>query len=383
MSDLTVTGGNVLTRRGLERADVHVSGGRIEAVGPPTGPGNLDATGLVVAPGFVDTHVHGALGANFMMGAAALPVVAPFLLSQGVTSVCAATASLPRGPFEDTVAGLAGTRGRTPEGLDVLGIHLEGPFLSPSHRGVHRRDAVRPPAPDEVRMLLDLLDGSLRIVTLAPENPGAIEAIGVFREAGVAVSLGHSGADGRTLRRAVKAGASRVTHLYNAVPEPADSDFVEETLRDPSLTCELICDGHHVEPRRIAETVARIGTSRIAVVSDGSDVTGLPDGPHRRWEGTDVIVSRGESRTPAGVLAGSVCPLSGSLRILVRQAGIGLADALTMLSTTPARSIGADTKGRVEKGADADLVLVDPRTLEVRCTIAGGRRVYDSSGGAQ
>lgn len=382
MSELTITGGLVLTLEGLQPRDVRVAGGSITSIDRPVSePGDLDATGLVVAPGFVDSHVHGALGRNFMMADPdALDVVGNFLLTRGVTSVVMGTASLPRPEFGRAVAAMAALVGRRPNGLHVLGIHLEGPFLSQSHRGVHRTDAVRAPAADEIDGLLDDLGSALRIVTLAPELPGALDAIRRLTAAGVTVSLGHSGADGDTARRAIAAGARRVTHLYNAVPKRTDGSLVDVALRTPEVFLELIADGHHVAPPMLARTFAEAGARRIVIVSDGSDVTGLGDGPHRRWEGTDVIVRDGQSRTPGGTLAGSICPLDGSLRTLVENAGLSLEDALCSLSSVPARSIGEHGKGRIAVGADADLVLVDPATATVRATVAGGRIAYLSEG---
>jgi len=378
MTTYRISGGTVLSPLGLAAADVVVDGQTIASVEPPgDAKGDLDASGLIVAPGFVDTHVHGALGRNFMMGDAdALDVIGGFLVRHGVTSALMATASLPRDEFGRAVTPLADLVARTPSGLDVLGIHLEGPFLSDDYRGVHRADAVRAPAPDEIDSLVDALGDALRVVTLAPERPGALDAVARLVEAGVTVSIGHSGADAPTVRRAVSLGVTRATHLYNAVPERTGDSFVDVLMDSPGVFLELIADGYHVAPDLIARTFSEAGAPRIMIVSDESDVTGLGDGPHRRWEGTDVVVRDGQSRTPAGTLAGSVCPLDGALRILVRSAGIDIATALRSLSENPARSIGATTKGRIATGADADLVLIDEATLSIRATMAGGRLVH-------
>ncbi|HEY0248322.1 MAG TPA: amidohydrolase family protein [Gryllotalpicola sp.] len=377
-----ITGGHVLSGEdgAIAPADVIIDGGTIAGLAAPgalpPGPSVLDARGLLVAPGFVDTHVHGALGRNFMMAEReAIEAIGRFLSTHGVTSILAATASLPRDHTLAPLLRLARLRGRLTAGPEVLGIHLEGPFLSSDFRGVHRADAVRAPASDEVAELLDELDDALRLVTLAPERDGALAAVQALTDRGVVVSLGHSGASRAQARTAIDAGARRATHLFNAMPEQDGDSLVDEILDRPEVTVEIIADGFHVPPATIGSLYAQIGAARVAIVSDGSDVTGLADGPHTRWEGTAVVVADGASRTPDGTLAGSIHPLDDALRLLVREAHIPLNDALRSLSEVPARSIGASRKGAIRPGADADAVMLD-QGLRVRATVAGGRLVH-------
>ncbi|WP_166409102.1 N-acetylglucosamine-6-phosphate deacetylase [Labedella phragmitis] len=384
-ADLRVSRGRTLLPDGSFAAkDVVVVDGRIAALEAPArepnGSAEVDARGLLVVPGFVDTHVHGALGRNFMEGSTdAATVIGGFLVRHGVTSVVAATASLPSPVFEESIAPLRSLVGRGPTGLDVLGVHLEGPFLNPRRRGVHRADAVRDPDIAELRRLVTVLGDSLTIVTLAPETPHGLDAVRTLVRAEVSVSIGHSDADGAATRAAVAAGATRATHLFNAMPERRGDSLVSAVLADPRVRVEIIVDGRHVPPEVVAAVYREVGAERVVVVSDGSDGTGLPDGHHRRWEGTDVVISDGTSSTPEGTLAGSITPLDAALRVLVDRAGVPLADALRSLSSTPAASIGARHKGSIRVGADADLVLLDD-TLAVVATIAGGRLVHRRPG---
>lgn len=339
------------------------------------GSGVVDLSPWVVAPGFVDTHVHGALGHNFMEGTSeAVDIIGEFLVNRGVTSVVMGTASVPPEQTRASLSTMAQQVGRHQNGLDVLGIHLEGPFLSQTNRGVHRRDAVRSPSAEEISWLITELGGALRIVTLAPEIAGGQDAVRSLNDAGIVVSLGHSSASGEEVMRAITAGARRATHFTNAIPAPDESDMQSVLLEDDRVFLELICDGHHVAPPLVKRFFEAAGAKRIIVVSDGSDVTGLPDGPQIRWEGTEVVLGGGMSRTPAGILAGSVCPLNQSLKVLVEVCEVKLADALMSLSQVPAASIGADNKGRIEVGADADVIVLDD-AFEVQAVIAAGNLV--------
>lgn len=382
---VTIRGGRVALPGGeIMDMDVVTDRGTIVAVVQPGAPAatttEIDAAGLLVTPGFVDCHVHGALGSNFMHGTPeAVDAIGEFLVAHGVTSAVAATASVPPAKLLESLTSLRRLVGRRPTGIDLLGIHLEGPFIGERFRGVHRLDAVRDPDQGEVGDLLDAIGDVLRIVTIAPERPGAIAAIRAFAARGIVPSIGHSGASPRLARVAIDAGARRGTHVFNAMPEPisGDDSLIEVLLGDDRIAIEIIADGHHVEPSRVVATHRRVG-NRMAVVSDGTDVTGLAPGRHTRWEGTTVILSAGESRTPDGTLAGSVTPLDVALRNLVAF-GVDLPDAVAAVTAGPADSVGAVHKGRIAVGADADLVLLDAG-LAVRHTISAGSLVHSAPG---
>lgn len=328
------------------------------------GEGNLpegvaaDARGAVLSPGFVDMHCHGGGGASFTDddtddGAAVDTVVAAHA-AHGTTSLLASlvTASIDR--LADQVARLAG---RVEDGT-LAGLHLEGPWLSPDHHGAHAPGLLVAPTRGDVARLLDAARGTLRMVTLAPELPGADEAIGTLTDAGVTVAIGHTAADGDAVRAAVDAGARVVTHLCNAMPplHHRSPGPIPAMLADPRLTLELIADGVHVHPE-VIELVARAAAGDVALVSDAMAAAAGDDGDYLLGE-LSVQVRDGIARTAGtGSIAGSTLTLDRAVEVAV-TAGLTLADAVRAATRTPADTLGLPG-GRLAPGAPADLVLLD------------------------
>jgi N-acetylglucosamine-6-phosphate deacetylase len=371
----------------LERRDVLVADGRIAALLPPGADAPADAvrrdlSGHVVAPGFIDGHVHGGAGSSFMSaGPGQLAAIGRHLAAGGVTSCLATTVSAGRAELQDAVGRIAAACGPPAEpGVELLGIHLEGPFLDPAHRGVHRARDIRAATRDELTQLLDAAAGTLRVVTLAPERPGGLEAVELLASHGVIPAIGHSGASFEDARRAIAAGVRRVTHAFNGLapihhrapgPMPA-------LLREPSVHVEVIADGRHVAPEMIAFTAAVVGPGRLMAVSDGSDVAGLPDGEHSRWEGTPVVVAGATVSTPDGSVAGGGSRLDAHVRLLAGPCGLGAAAALDAVTRVPAEALGlGSSKGTLRPGADADLVVLDA-SLHVVASFARGVPIHET-----
>jgi N-acetylglucosamine-6-phosphate deacetylase len=379
MPPLLVRGG--IDVEGLRR-DVLVADGRIAPVqSAPSDVDVLDAAGLVVSPGLVDLQVNGAAGVDVTAAPERLWEVAAELARHGVTAFLPTVVTGPPGAAQR--AGAALRRGRPDDvraGAVPLGLHLEGPMLAASHRGAHPERWLAPPS-------LALVDGwspqaGVRLVTLAPELPGALEVIGTLVSRGVVVSIGHTAATLADVRAAVDAGATVVTHLFNAMPalhhrEPGP---VGAALGGDDLVAAVIVDGHHVDPLVVHATWRALGPDRFLLVSDGTAALGMPDGEQLLGESV-VRVADGAVRLPDGTLAGSAASLRDCLQVLLRTTGCSLAEALAAATSTPAALLGDHDRGTLDVGTRGDLVLLDhdvaTASVRVVATVVAGEVVHD------
>lgn len=356
--------GRVVTPTGVVDGRVVVRGSTIAAIEP--GGAGPDW----VVPGFVDIHVHGGGGHTFTTGDPdAARGAAAFHRRHGTTTLLAGLVSSPE---ELLRAATAAFRPLVDEGI-LAGVHVEGPYLSGPRCGAQNPAYLREPSLDELRALLALGGGAVRMVTLAPELPGAIEAIRLLTGAGVVAAVGHTDATYEQTLAAVAAGATVGTHLFNGMrpPHHRDPGPVFALLGAESVVCELVADGVHLHDGALAFAARATGLGRAALITDAIDAAGMPDG---RYElgGQDVLVSAGVARLARDrSIAGSTLTMDAALRRAV-GAGIALVDACRMASTTPARAIGlADRVGALVPGLAADLVVLDPQ-LRVRRVMRGG-----------
>jgi N-acetylglucosamine-6-phosphate deacetylase len=367
--------------------------GAVEAVGAggaPAGAEVVDLGDRILAPGFVDLHVHGGDGAQVNAPSSAevsgsLATMASFHARHGTTSLVATTvADTPQAlltAVEAVAAAVRAGRGTRPIAAEILGTHLEGPWLSPARAGAQAPGALRLPDLAELERLIAHSDGTIRILTIAPELPGAADVVTAARAAGIVVSVGHTDADFETTRRAFDDGARHVTHLFNTMPpmHHRRPGPVAAALADPRVSLEVIADGVHLDPV-IIHLAALLAGDRLVLVSDATPAAGLA--PGRQVLGPIEVIVSGRRVALAGdpaTIAGSVLTLDEAVAFTVKEASVPLLTALRAATLTPANVVGAGRKGRIEPGADADLVVLDP-DLTLRATVVGGRVAHDPCG---
>ena len=375
---MRVTGGQVFDlEQGFVARDICTDGTLLTAV---SGDGEvLDAAGCYVIPGLVDVHFHGCVGEDFSDATPeGLQRIADFELSQGVTYICPAGMTLPEDQLTAICKNTAAHRAKNAGGAEVVGAHLEGPFLSTAKKGAQNGDFLHAPDVAMLRRLQEAAEGCVKLVTVAPEEPNGLEFVKAATEDGIHVSVGHTTADYDTASAAFAAGADHATHLYNGMPSlhHRTPGVIGAAFDAPHVMPELICDGVHIHGSVVRLTFQLFGKERMILISDSLRATGMPDGQYP-FGGQEIEV-HGNRATIVGhpeTLAGSVTSLMGCLRQAVKF-GIPLADAVRACSYNPARSIGIeDRTGTLEEGKEASFVLLDQETLAIRAIVFKGALV--------
>ncbi len=367
----------------IEHGAVLVDGGRVVEVGPvgvvrrPAGAQVIDAAGRALVPGFVELQFNGAFGDDFTNDPSAIWRVAEKLPCYGVTSFLP---TIITSPLETIAAGQSVVAGGEPPGFRgarPLGLHVEGPFLNPEKKGAHNPKYLR--APDAAAVVGWSPATGVRLVTIAPELPGALDVISALSSRGVLVGVGHSNATFEQAVAAFDAGARYGTHLFNAMSAlgPREPGLPGALLTDPRPTVGVIADGVHTHRSVIRLAWQALGPRRTNLVTDAMAALGMPPGRNRLGD-FEVVVDATSARLADGTLAGSILSLDQALRNLIDVTGCTLAEALPTLTTTPARAIGLDhERGRIAPGHVADMVLLTA-DLRVSATVAEGAVVYPS-----
>lgn len=327
----------------------------------------IDAEGLLVLPGLVDIHSHGAAGEDFSDGnPEGLKKILQYEKRCGITSYCPTSMTFPKERLRQIFASIKGAQ--TEEGAKVVGINMEGPFLDPVKKGAHVEEWIAAPDAAFVRELNQDVDGLVRLVTLAPNMDGAEEFIKEMHEE-VCISLGHTAADYDCASRAMKLGAHHVTHLYNAMQPFGHRapGLIGAAMDDPECMVELICDGYHIHPSAIRAAFRLFGPERVILISDSMRATGMENGTYELG-GQEVTVKDRKAVLKDGTLAGSATNLYGCMCKAV-EFGIPLEQAIMAATANPARSIGIfDRVGSIRIGKQADLLLVS-ENLELKRVI--------------
>ena len=327
----------------------------------------IDAEGLLVLPGLVDIHSHGAAGEDFSDGnPEGLKKILQYEKRCGITSYCPTSMTFPKERLRQIFASIKGAQ--TEEGAKVVGINMEGPFLDPAKKGAHVEKWIAAPDVAFVRELNQDVDGLVRLVTLAPNMDGAEEFIKEMHEE-VCISLGHTAADYDCASRAMKLGAHHVTHLYNAMQPFGHRapGLIGAAMDDPECMVELICDGYHIHPSAIRAAFRLFGPERVILISDSMRATGMENGTYELG-GQEVTVKDRKAVLKDGTLAGSATNLYGCMCKAI-EFGIPLEQAIMAATANPARSIGIfDRVGSIRIGKQADLLLVS-ENLELKRVI--------------
>jgi N-acetylglucosamine-6-phosphate deacetylase len=380
----------ILPDRILSQAEMRVSEGKITDISEAQLPRHaheelIDLGGRLLAPGFIDLHIHGALRRDTMEADPdAFRTTCKFHASGGTTALCLTTATAPSDHIIRVLEAVKTVRAEEPVGAQILGVHIEGPYFAMAKRGAHDPELVRNPNRAEYEQWLAHTD-VITQMTLAPELPGSLELIETLTEAGIRASGGHSDATDEDAAAAHAHGMRKVTHTFNCMSTAKrdgiyrKAGLLEFALSEPDILCELIADARHVSPTLMRMTYMAKGADGIALVTDAIGGAGLAEGESFKIAGLDCIV-----RDQVGILAdgralsGSVATMNRLVRNMVQLVGVPLVEAVQMATLNPARALGIENhKGRIVVGADADLVVLDDQ-LDVVRTFVRGRTVYQA-----
>ena len=347
----------------------------------------IDLGGNYLAPGFVDLHVHGAIGRDTMEASAeAFRAICDFHARGGTTSLLLTTATAPMNNILGVLNAVRGcirrrARRSLPTIEQIAGVHIEGPFISKAKCGAQRGEFIQDPSPVAVQQLLEHAD-VIKRVTIAPELPGALEAIENFHARKISLSGGHSDAWDEDARAAFDRGMRSVTHTFNCMSSARRrgvyrvGGLLEFALSEPQISCELIADGHHVSATLMKMLYRAKGTGGICLVTDATAGAGLPNGSRFSLFGTDCVVEGGVCLlADRSALAGSASRMIDLIRTSVHDVDLPLHEAITMATENPARAIGLETKGRLAVGTDADFVVLSP-DLQILRTFTGGDEIW-------
>ncbi|HWY52499.1 MAG TPA: N-acetylglucosamine-6-phosphate deacetylase [Chthoniobacterales bacterium] len=362
--------------------DLLVEDGMITAIRPQAhamGEKIVDLEGNYLAPGFIDLHVHGAMGRDTMEASAdAFRTICDYHASGGTTSLLLTTATAPIKAIVDVVRAVRNCRSSIKQ---IVGVHVEGPFISKAKPGAQRASLIRQPTRKAYAPLLEHSDIVQRM-TLAPELPGAVALIDELRKQSISVSGGHSDAWEDDARAAFDHGMRSVTHTFNCMSSARRrgihraAGLLEFAMSEPEIICELIADGHHVSPTLMKMLYRAKGFTGVCLVTDATAGAGLPDGSRFSLYGTKCIVAGGVCLlADRSALAGSAARMIDLVRTMVTKVGVPLHEAVAMATDIPAFVIGLTGKGQFKIGSDADLVVISP-ALEVWRTFVRGDEIF-------
>lgn len=380
--------GNVLTPTGiLPASTLYIKGDRVDAIAEfaereiSAQAKEYNAHGYLIAPGYIDAHTHGGNGYDFLSSSPdEIDAILAWLPTTGVTSVLPTIATAPLEEQLQAIKNVHAASLERPPGAEIIGIHLEGPYLSAEKRGAQAADAIRPPSMSEAKKLLAAGNGLIKLVTLAPELPGAMDLIQFLLDNDVVVSLGHSTASYGQVIQAADAGLNRASHLFNGMTSfhHRQPGAVGAVLTRDDMYAELILDGIHLHPAAVQVVLRSKGLDRVTLITDAIAAAGVGDGDYIGLGGQKITVANRAARLESGALAGSTLTMDQAVRNAVQLLGLSFEQAIKIATQTAAESLGYQTqaaKGLISPGKDADLIILDDN-LKVLMTMVAGEVVY-------
>lgn len=383
-ADAVIEGGYVLIEDGVVAG---IFEGDVAEAGAGSGKNIrlIDANGGWISHGLVDVHIHGCGGHWGFFGCDDILNMSVSLAQHGVTAFLPTTVSLPHAQVLNSITEIkkameAQASNTAPPGARILGIHLEGPYISPARPGAHLPPAIRPPDSAEINEILELADGALRIVTMAPEIPGGLELVEILSSRGIVVSIGHSDATAEQTRQAIGCGARHFTHLFNAVRQfhQREPGCAFTALLAPEITAEIILDGRHVHSDVVEMAIRTKGAESIVLVSDSILAAGLGDGSYNVW-GFEVQVKNGVAALADGTMAGSVITLNTAVKNALNLSTVSPLEAFRMATVNPCNVLSLHgNNGNISPGALADITVFD-KNMNCIASFADGKLLYSTT----
>lgn len=338
----------------------------------------IEAQNKFIVPGYIDIHVHGGGGSDVMDGEyEAIKQVATTHSRFGTTAFLPTTMTMTKDKIIKSLKSIHEARLKGTGTAEILGIHLEGPYINPEKKGAQKEEDIKKVSVEEFLEFNQASGNLIRLVTIAPEMPGAIDFIRWLHQQGIIVSVGHSNATYKQVQEGIQAGLSHVTHIFNAMRglHHREPGVVGAALSSPKLIVEMIADGIHLHPIVLKMLTQIKESEKLVLITDAMRATGFKEGTYDLG-GQEVIVTQGQAKLKNGTLAGSVLTMDKAVKNLVTKVGISLLNAVQMASYNPAKCLGIDDKkGSLELYKDADIVILN-KNLETELTMVAGKVVY-------
>jgi N-acetylglucosamine-6-phosphate deacetylase len=338
----------------------------------------IEAQNKFIVPGYIDIHVHGGGGSDVMDGEyEAIKQVATTHSRFGTTAFLPTTMTMTKDKIIKSLKSIHEARLKGTGTAEILGIHLEGPYINPEKKGAQKEEDIKKVSVEEFLEFNKASGNLIRLVTIAPEMPGAIDFIRWLHQQGIIVSVGHSNATYKQVQEGIQAGLSHVTHIFNAMRglHHREPGVVGAALSSPKLIVEMIADGIHLHPIVLKMLTQIKESEKLVLITDAMRATGFKEGTYDLG-GQEVIVTQGQAKLKNGTLAGSLLTMDKAVKNLVTKVGISLLNAVQMASYNPAKCLGIDDKkGSLELYKDADIVILN-KNLETELTMVAGKVVY-------